>query len=320
MTNDIIKYIAKTTLVMALLSSSYAVAEEGGSGHYLPSSMASFMDGVSAEPAFIARLNYIHYDGDFGAERSVPIAGQTALNVNAKSNAVGLTFFWAPDIDLGDKWSYAMSTTIPWLSMEVTADVSSGPATVRRQDKETGLGDIIVMPLMFNYQHTANFSTNYRLAVYAPTGSYKTGRLANLGKNYWTVEPTVAFMYFGQKNGIEASLFLGASFNTENDDTDYKSGTQVHADGTLAQHFPLWNGLAGVGVTGFWYQQVEGDSGDGAILGDFKGVAHGIGPVASWATTAGGVDVIAELKWLHEFDNENRPEGDTVFFKLIGKF
>ena len=58
--------------------------------------MASFMDGVSSEPAFIARINYLNYDGDNSANRNIPIAGQTAANVRAKSNAVGLTLFWAP--------------------------------------------------------------------------------------------------------------------------------------------------------------------------------------------------------------------------------
>ena len=74
-------------------------AEEGGSGHYLPGSMASFMDGVPAEPTFIVRLNYVNYDGNIGADRSIPIAGMTALDVNAKSNALGLSLLWAPDWD-----------------------------------------------------------------------------------------------------------------------------------------------------------------------------------------------------------------------------
>lgn len=34
----------------------------------------------------------------------------------------------------------------------------------------------------------------------------------------------------------------------------------------------------------------------------------------------GGQDVMAELKWLHEFDNKKRVEGDTVFFKILAKF
>ena len=187
-------------------------------------------------------------------------------------------------------------------------------------DKETGFGDIVLMPLMFNYNINKDLSTNFRLGVYAPTGSYEVGRLANTGKNFWTVEPTAAIIYFGQKNGREASLFFGVDFNTENEDTKYTSGVQTHLDGTLAQHFPLWNGLAGGGLTGFWYQQLSGDSGEGARLGDFKAKANGIGPVFSYAYKVGGKDIIAELKWLYEFENRNRLEGDTIFFKILAKF
>ena len=31
-------------------------------------------------------------------------------------------------------------------------------------------------------------------------------------------------------------------------------------------------------------------------------------------------DIIAELKWLHEFAVKKRPEGDYVWFKLVTKF
>jgi hypothetical protein len=299
-------------------------AEEGGSGHYMPGSMSSFIDGVPTDPTFIARLNYLYYNGDTNINRSIPIAGMTALDVNAKSNAFGLTLLWAPDWDLGEKWSYAMSATIPWVSIEVTADVKTSPSgsalTVRRSDKESGLGDIVLMPIMFNYNVNKDLNTNFCLAIYAPTGDYEVGRLANLGKNFWTIEPTAAIMYFGQKNGIEASLFFGVDFNTENNDTNYKSGSQAHLDGTLAQHFPLWDGLAGGGLTGFWYQQISGDSGEGANFGDFKARAHGIGPVLSYASKLADKDIIAELKWLHEFENKNRLEGDTIFLKILAKF
>ena len=87
---------------------------------------------------------------------------------------------------------------------------------VRRSDKETGPGDIVLQPVMFNYNHNPDMNSNYRITLYAPAGSYETGRLANTGKNYWSIEPTAALMYLGQKNGIEASVFLGATFNGEN--------------------------------------------------------------------------------------------------------
>jgi hypothetical protein len=118
---------------------------------------------------------------------------------------------------------------------------------------------------------------------YGPDGELKDSvdQDTNTGKNFWTVEPTAAVVYLGQKNGIEASLFLGADFNSENNDTDYQSGVQVHMDGTLAQHFPLWGGAAGAGITGGWYEQVTDDSGDGAKLGACKARAHYLGPVVS---------------------------------------
>jgi hypothetical protein len=246
-------------------------AEEGGSGHYMPGSFASFMDGVSPTQTLIGRINVLHYTGETSANRAIPIAGLTAINAEAESTAVGLTVFWRPGWGgISDKWSYGMSATVPLVDMEVSADVASGPGTVRRSDDERGLGDIILMPLMFNYNANTDFNVNLRLTAYAPTGDYKVGRLANTGKNFWSVEPTIGLMYFGQKNGIEASLLGGLTINQENPDTDYRSGSQFHLDGTLAQHFPFAGGLSSVGLTGFYYKQVTGDSGDGATFGDFK--------------------------------------------------
>ncbi len=317
--NRIFIFLAALLLIVPTLH-----AEEGGTGHYMPGSMASFADGIPKDPTFIARFNYIHYDGDVQANRSIPIAGMSVLDANAKSDVYGLTMLWAPDWDMGEKWSYAMSATMPWISVKVEADGETSPSgktlTGSLSDKENGFGDIVLMPLMFNYNVNSDLNMNFRLGIYAPTGEYEVGRLANTGKNFWTFEPTAAFMYFGQKNGIEASLFFGVDFNTENDDTNYTSGTQAHLDGTLAQHLPLWGGLAGGGLTGFWYQQLSGDSGDGATFGDFKAQANGIGPVLSYVSKVAGKDIIAELKWLHEFDNKNRLEGDTVFFKILAKF
>lgn len=39
-----------------LVLSGSSFAEEGGSGHYMPGSMASFIDSVPPAPAFLARL------------------------------------------------------------------------------------------------------------------------------------------------------------------------------------------------------------------------------------------------------------------------
>jgi hypothetical protein len=307
--------------VVLLAAGSSGFAEEGGSGHYLPGSLASFMDGVSPSEAFIARVNVVHYEGKVTANRALPIAGLTAINAEAESTAVGLTIFWRPEWgEIGENWSYAMSATIPLVDMEVSADVAAGPGTIRRRDSESGLGDVILMPLMFNYNVNPDLNVNMRLSLYAPTGSYKVGRLANTGKNFWSVEPTVALMYFGQNNGIEASLFGGLTVNQENPDTDYRSGNQFHLDGRLAQHFPFAGGLTSVGITGYYYKQVTGDSGSGATFGDFKAKTVGIGPSVSYIKKLNNSELLAELKWLHETTTQNRLQGDTIFLKAMLKF
>jgi hypothetical protein len=312
----------KTKLVLILFTalSLAAFAEEGGSGHYMPGSMSSFADSVPLHEAFIVRYNLLNYNGSVGGNVPLPIGGQTTLGADANSWAHGLTLVWRPPVELGEHWSYAMSATVPYVWMDVRANVTSGPHTGYRSSSVNGLGDIVLMPLMLNYNVNSNLNASFRTGIYAPTGNYEEGRLANTGKNFWTFEPTAALMYFGVNNGREASIFVGGDFNTENEATHYQSGTQFHVDGTLAQHFPLLGGLAGLGVNGFWYDQVTGDSGSGDHFGNFEGRTTGVGPVGSYVFKICKIDFVAELKWLHELDTTKRMEGDIVWFKLLAKF
>jgi hypothetical protein len=308
------------TFALAVLMPLGVDAEEGGSGHYLPGAMSSFVDGVPAQETLIARYNLLYYNGSVSANQPLPIAAVQTLGADATIWGHGLTLLWRPPIEVGDRWSYAVSATVPFLWADVSARVVTAPASVRRTSSVNGLGDIVLMPLMANYNVSSNLNVNFRTGIYAPTGDYEVGRLANTGKNFWTFEPAVGLMYFGVNNGREASIFLGADFNTENPDTQYQSGAQFHVDGTLAQHFPLLGGLAGIGVNGFWYDQVTGDRGAGAVYGDFEARTAGVGPVLSHAFKVGKVDMIAEAKWLHEVETTKRLEGDIIWFKLVAKF
>ena len=324
--------IAVVCIVLSL-GLHHAAAEEGGSGHYFPGSISDFADSVPASPTFIVRYNQIYYSGAAGANRPIPIAGTTALGLVATSWGEGLTLVWRPSVDMGKHWSYAMSSTIPFMQISVSASAvvpiptGNGANTltqISRTGSRSALGDVVLMPLMINYAVNPNFSVNGRAAIYVPTGDYGVGRLANTGKNYTTLEPELGLQYFGQKNGREAVLYTGFDFNTINSATQYQSGTQFHLDGTLAQHFPLFKGLAGIGVNPFYYTQLTGDSGAGATLGKFEGTTVGIGPVLSYLRPknpkTGHVDFIADLKWLNEFYVKNRLQGNTVFIKVLFKF
>jgi hypothetical protein len=306
------------SLILCLAAGASAFADEGGTGHYLPGSMASFGDGTPSSPMFVARLNEIYLRGSIHEE--LPMAGLGPLNVHAQSLVTGLTLAWRPDLDLAEGLSYAMSATVPYVWVEVQADLPAGGTNIRRTDEVTGLGDIVLLPLMVGYAAARDLQLDARVALYAPTGDYEVGRLANAGKNYWTVDPTLGLLYLGKENGIEVSAFAGLGINTENPDTDYHSGTAFHLDGTVAQHFPLLGGFAGVGLEGFWYTQVAGDSGDGAFLGDFKGRTVGLGPVLSFAAKVGGKDLVVEFKWLDELDTVHRLEGSYFWLKVALRF
>jgi hypothetical protein len=75
-------------------------------------------------------------------------------------------------------------------------------------------------------------------------------------------------------------VFTGIGFSTEDEATHYQNGDVFHVEATLQQYLPLLSkqNLLGIGVNAFCYEQVTGDSGSGAKLGDFEGTDIGIGP------------------------------------------
>ncbi len=75
-----------------------------------------------------------------------------------------------------------------------------------------------------------------------------------------------------------------------------------------------------VGVHGFYHLQITGDSGTGAILGDFKAESAGVGPAILWMAQIGDRAVSFSMKWIHEFHAENRPEGDNFYFSVSTSF
>ncbi len=315
------RMILGALVMFAVLVPLSAHAEEGGSGHYMPGGNASFIDCLPGKPGLAVADFFNYYDGSAGASKQLPYGGLIAGNLDATaySNTI-VALYQTPLRLLGGH--YAVGLAIPYVWMEVKGDVQvTGPLgntiTRSKTEKTNGIGDITLYPFMIGWTAlNRDLKYDVRLGIYAPTGDYDKGNLANVGKNYWTFEPAASISYFSSKIGLELTAFAGLDFNTENEDTDYQSGTQFHLDITAAQHLPLFGGTIGVGANFFYYQQLEGDSGSGARLGDFKGRTIGIGPVLSYIIKVWQHDLVAELKWLPEIDVGNRLEGDSIWFKL----
>ncbi len=299
-------------------------AEEGGGGHYMPGATASFIDALPGKPGLAIADFFNYYDASGSGKRYLyggMIAGN--LDVTAYSNTI-LALYTMPEKILGGY--YTMGVAVPYVWADVKGHVhitGPGGATITRSksDSADGFGDITVYPFMLGWSSLdGELRYDVRLGIYVPTGEYEKGKLACLGKNYWTLEPAVSISYLSSKIGLELTAFAGVDFNSMNEDTDYQSGNQFHLDVTVAEHLPLFGGIIGLGANGFYYHQMNGDSGDGAVLGDFEGYTLGVGPVLSYATKIWGRNLVTEIKWLSDIDVEKRLEGDNIWFKLAVLF
>jgi len=300
-----------------------SIAEEASSGHYSPGASASFIDVLPYEPGFAYVNQFVYYGGDVSGSTKVPIGINIASGVEASSYADihALVYQSAYEI-LGGRYAAVAAVPFARLDIDVSGSITGPRGRTLKggvSDRVEGLGDIYAAPFILVWKK-GDITYDTRLGIYAPTGEYDQNDLANLGKNFWTLEPSASMCYLGSKNGIEVSTFAGVDFNTENQDTDYQSGEQAHIDATLAQHLPLGKGFAGVGANGFYYQQINGDSGPGAKLGGFEGQTAGVGPVLSYIAKIGDHNLLLELKWLKELETENRLEGDYVWVKAAVSF
>ncbi|MFL5293758.1 MAG: transporter [Myxococcales bacterium] len=277
-------------------------------GHYTPGANASFIDmlpgrtGIAVTDAFVYR--------PVSAGR-VPVAGSVVDNLDGNVFADSLLALYRTPVELlGGNLGLGGALAVAWV------DVSG---TGARSGSDSGIADVLLYPFLLGWTR-GDLQYDVRLGIYAPTGKYEVGSLANLGKNYWTFEPGLAVSWLSAKTGLEASGFVAVDFNTKNDATDYQSGSQFHLDATLAKHFALLGGRLGAGASAFYYQQIGSDSGSGATLGAFKASSIGVGPAASYATKVDWLDLAVELKWLPEIHSDNRVEGDLFWIKVRAVF
>jgi hypothetical protein len=106
---------------------------------------------------------------------------------------------------------------------------------------------------------------------------------------------------------------LGFTYNFENPDTDYKNGIDSHLDWAASQFLSQqWH----IGLAGYFYYQLTGDSGTGARLGGYKSRVIGVGPEVGYFFKVGDQNWYANLKGFYEFDAANRPEGWNVWVTL----
>ena len=302
---------AATVLLGATFAFSDAHAVEGGGSNYLLG-MRGPLAAFVPKPGVYLTDNIFYYDA--GRDDLTPIGDRIVGDISAEALTNIAQITWVTDVNLGGG-RLAFSGVLPYGNLEVGGNVvvPVAPFKIEDSDELTALGDAALSAVL-GWKHRdgdkfrawSTYST-----LFMPIGSYEAGRLANMGKNRWALDVGGAYTMANFKGGRELSAVLGFTFNGKNEDTDYDSGNEMHLEIAGKQYLPNHFSL---GVVGYWNEQLTGDSGGPALLGDFKGRVFGVGPEFSYQFTQSKTHpVTLDLRWYHEFDAKNRVEGDAVF-------
>jgi hypothetical protein len=200
------------------------------------------------------------YSGEIG--RSINFGGVT-INAGAKvdvfSNGVNVLYVPERKVFGGN---LGLSATVPLGHIDIDATI--GPLS--REVDGWGLGDI-VSKAQLGWQH-GDFAHTIYMQVVAPTGRWDPGFSPIIGLHRPGIDTGWAFTWTDPTKKLQLNGATGFTFNFENTATDYKSGNEFHFEWAAGLEFAP--GLL-IGVVGYDYRQLTGDSGSGARLGPFKG-------------------------------------------------
>ncbi|HEV2840368.1 MAG TPA: transporter [Chthoniobacterales bacterium] len=304
--------------VFYLASHSVSLAVEGGLGRPISGAMINPYAGlVPPLPGFAVGVTEAYYDASIGGGTTVPIGINLTLGVDMKVSFTPITilYMWPTQ---GKEWNFASAFSLPLAYVEAEATVTLGRLTGRVKDDDFGLFDIVLVPIVASYHISETDHVAFNFTVWAPTGEYDPDRLANLSTNTWTFIPGVAYTKIFPKANVELSVAWGLQFDTENTGTNYQNGILSDLEAAVIKR---WKNGFGFGVIGSWIQQLTDDSGPTADrLNGFSGQAFGVGPIVTYSTKVGKSHLDFNARYVHEFENSNRPEGDLFQFSANLKF
>jgi hypothetical protein len=303
------------TFSLLLMFARGALAVDGGKSAYLLGKRGPLAAFIPKPGVYLSNDIY-DYDGSYGG--AIPVGGRLATDVTADALMDIPQFTWVTDFSVAGG-RLAIVAVVPIGTLDVKArgavQMENGTEISRGiSDTDSGFGDpVLGGSLGWKNRDGDKFRAwSVYSSVFIPVGSYEVGRIANLSSNRWALDVGGAYTMANFKGGRELSGVLGFTFNGENQDTHYNSGNEMHLEVAGIQHLPKhW----AVGIVGYYYKQITGDSGGPNLLGDFKGKVAAIGPELNYQFQTKR-PVSLDLRWYHEFGAEKRLEGNGIFLTI----
>ena len=299
-------------IAVFVMPSQPVIAAEGGGGFYLLGQRgqgAAVL--LTVEGVFFAMPTYF-YSGDVSGSQSLEVGGAATLGLDADVQVVMPTAMWMTPVDfLGGDLGF--SATFVYGNADLAANFAVsipeiGDTIFGDSDERWATGDPVASA--FLGWHGENYAYALTSSVNIPAGDYDVGRLSNVAINYWALDVTAAGTWLFPDSQIELSGATGFTFNDENDDTEYETGTEFHLE---AAAFYQFSQSFSAGLNGYYYKQLSGDSGEGAVLGNLKGEVAAIGPGLSGTFMVGPAPVSMRFSYYREFSAEKRLEGNVAW-------
>jgi len=286
-----------------------ALADEAASGLYVPGNFG-FGAGVTPGPGLYLSSGFGHYDGSIIVFIE---GGKIVLRADKRPFSSAFAGLWVPDTKvLGGQIGLSLGSTY---SFAFAHGLLTGLINEEKTVEGWGWGDLT--PRAQIGWTSGAWSNTLYLTSWIPTGRYERGFEPNTGKNIYGVNVGWGVTYTEPITKLEFDSAIGVTFSARNPATDYKNGDDFIWDWAIGKKFA--NGLE-LGVAGYAYQQLTGDSGSGAKLGPFKGSVFAVGPQVTYNTVLLHRAVLFNFRNYQEFDAENRFEGNVTTFTTTVKF
>ena len=233
-------------------------------------------------------------------------------DIDAKAYLDLFTGLWSTQWQvLGGNVAFVGTLPVGGQNVSASAALSGGGLGASIADEIFTVGDPVLGASIGWHSGDLHWSLNSLINV--PIGDYQAGEIANVAFHRWGADVSGAMTWLNPDTGLDISGAVGFTFNGENPVTDYRTGTEFHAEWAVVQNFsPQFS----AGLVGYYYQQLTADSGDGATLGEFKGRVAAIGGTVGWNFKVAETPVSLRVKIYREFAARNRLEGTSGFLTV----
>lgn len=306
-------------LVAILMAGSFIPIQAAELGHFAPA-LPLIRDFILPDPGFYYVQYHLYYtsntlkDKNGRSINSITVDGiEFDVENEVESFMIVPSLTYSSDYSiLGGRYAALVAQPFGTTSFQAALESATLPEYGLEVDESSwGLGDTYIRPFWLGWG-LDRFDVGTSYGIYIPIGKYDAGDADNVGLGMWTHEfmANVAF-YLDEQKGTALTLAGLYEIHHKKEDVDITPGSHFSLMAGISHYLPLesqW--LAELGFAGIAQWQVTNDRGSDALNKNVKDQVYMAGPQIGFIYLPWGAQVT--LRWLHEFEAEDRFEGDFI--------